>query len=134
MTCTDPQRMLEFLRGKASDRKLRLFACACCRLAWDRLPDERSRASALVGERYAEGGAGKDDLRAAAGAAQAAIRAAAEAIAGLAGYAAALRAAFAKVAAAERVRADGLAYLIREQHMGHDPPAEAAERESQAAL
>jgi hypothetical protein len=35
-TCTDPALMLEFLRtsGKASKRKMLLFACACCRLAW----------------------------------------------------------------------------------------------------
>jgi len=30
LTCTDPTPMLEFLRGKASDRKLRLLGCACC--------------------------------------------------------------------------------------------------------
>lgn len=30
LTCTDPRPMLEFLKGKASIRKLRLFCCACC--------------------------------------------------------------------------------------------------------
>jgi hypothetical protein len=37
LACDDPTPMLEFLRGKASDRKLRLVVCACCRSAWELL-------------------------------------------------------------------------------------------------
>jgi hypothetical protein len=62
MACTEPQPMLEFLRGKVSDRKLRLFACACCRRYW-RLPeDEHSRTAVEVAERYVDGQATTDDL------------------------------------------------------------------------
>ena len=40
LTCTDPTPMLAFLRGRASDRKLRLFAAACFGRP-DLLPDAR---------------------------------------------------------------------------------------------
>ena len=34
LACTDPGPILEYLERKASDRKLRLFGCACCRRVW----------------------------------------------------------------------------------------------------
>jgi hypothetical protein len=52
---TDLLEMLNFLRGKASDRKFRLFQVACCRRAWSHLPDELCREAVLFAERYADG-------------------------------------------------------------------------------
>ena len=40
---TDPEPMLTFLRGRASDRKLRLFGWACLRCTWPLLDAEWKR-------------------------------------------------------------------------------------------
>lgn len=63
-----PDRMLQFLRvhqwaGKTKHgrRKLRLFACACCRRFWPSLSDE-SREALEIAERYADGEATRKDL------------------------------------------------------------------------
>jgi hypothetical protein len=53
--------MLESLRGKATDRKLRLFACAYCR-AVRATQGLGPGAAVAVAERYADGLAGEKDL------------------------------------------------------------------------
>ena len=62
LTCIDPRTMLEFLRGKASDRKLRLFACACCRRVPCVARDSGSRRVLEAAERFSDGLISVDEL------------------------------------------------------------------------
>jgi hypothetical protein len=63
LTCTAPQTMLEFLRGKVSDRKLRLFAVAAFKCRGFENQDgsteddvvEEARQAVVIAERYADG-------------------------------------------------------------------------------
>jgi hypothetical protein len=60
--CDDPVRLLQAVRGKASRRKLRLFAAACYRSVWSLLPHEADRAAVPVMEDHADGAATDEQL------------------------------------------------------------------------
>jgi hypothetical protein len=65
LACTDPEAMLRFLRGRASARKLRLFACACAGTVEHLMKHERSRQALRVARRFADGQASEGELNAA---------------------------------------------------------------------
>jgi hypothetical protein len=55
LSCDDPAALLDFAKARTSDRKLRLFACACVRCLGHLLADEASRRAVDTAERYADG-------------------------------------------------------------------------------
>lgn len=55
LSCDDPSAMLEFLKGRASDRKLRLFAVACCRNILHHCSNPHIATSVEISERFADG-------------------------------------------------------------------------------
>jgi hypothetical protein len=65
LNCNDPMPMLEYLKEKTSERKLRLFACACCRRIWSALKRGGSRKAVEVCEMYADKLATGEKLKAA---------------------------------------------------------------------
>jgi hypothetical protein len=65
LSCPNPATMIEWLRDKASDRKLWLFAAACSRRASPFLPEEIVQAVTNISERLAEGLASPSERQAA---------------------------------------------------------------------
>lgn len=76
LASTDPQTMLAYLNEvtasvyghpverarRSSERKLRLFAVACCRAVWQQFNTKESRAAVEAAELYADGLIGRDEL------------------------------------------------------------------------
>jgi hypothetical protein len=58
-----PHRMIEHLRGKASERKMRLVLCASAWRLWHRHPHPRGRELLEGAERYADGEIGVEEIR-----------------------------------------------------------------------
>src|SRR4051794_27166304 len=56
LACTDPDAMVDYLEPnkRLTNRKMRLFVVARCRLFWELLTDERSRQAIEVAEQYAD--------------------------------------------------------------------------------
>jgi hypothetical protein len=65
LACNDTHEMLRFLGWQVSNRKLRLCSCACIRLLWPQMQDQRSRRAVEVAEHFADGLVSPQDLLAA---------------------------------------------------------------------
>src|SRR5436190_743357 len=62
LACDGSERMIIWLKGKVSDRKLRLFTAACCRRIWHLLQPEISQPGVEIVERFADGQATQEEL------------------------------------------------------------------------
>jgi len=61
---TDPNEMLPWLiESEPSERKVRLFCCACCRRIWHLFSDVRCRNAVEIAERFADGIASEEELQ-----------------------------------------------------------------------
>jgi hypothetical protein len=63
LAAEDPAALLRLFPGTLSQRKCRLFACACCRRVWPLLQHADSRAAVEAAERFADGLASPAELQ-----------------------------------------------------------------------
>jgi hypothetical protein len=63
LTCDDPEQMIGRVWPAASNRKLRLFACACCYRVYNEKSNGRELASVAIAERFADGVATVEELQ-----------------------------------------------------------------------
>ena len=63
LSSPDPTPMLEFLRGKASDRKLRLFAVACCLRVRHLIRNDGVFDALRASEQFADGIIDQEEMR-----------------------------------------------------------------------
>src|SRR5262245_14180552 len=63
LACDDPQPMIQYLRGKASDRKLRLFAIASSRYFGFSCEPNIALKALEVAERFSDGKATSAEVR-----------------------------------------------------------------------
>lgn len=62
LACRTSRTMLDFLRDRLSERKLRLIGCGCCRDRWGQFKLAECRAAVEVAERLADGAASEAEV------------------------------------------------------------------------
>lgn len=79
LACDHPWFMLDYARSRAivrkpSVRKVRLFACACCRRVWGHLKNQANRQAVEVAEQFADRLVSENQLSAAQGRTKSGLR------------------------------------------------------------
>jgi hypothetical protein len=63
LECSDPEILLAHVRRSGSDRKFRLFACACCRRVVHLVPDPRIQKALAAAEQFADALADRETIK-----------------------------------------------------------------------
>src|SRR5262249_54607869 len=62
LRCKRPEQLLPDFCSRASDRKRRLFICACCRRAWNFFESAFCSRAVELSERFADGAVSESEM------------------------------------------------------------------------